>query len=71
MGLVRFNPIKCAECGKFMSYDDLVMAKVYTPYGNCLDLEPPDGEFIHRRCYDSMSYNSKLLLHSISWQEGR
>jgi hypothetical protein len=39
----------CHLCGKFVSWKDFV---VCTPFGSVLDLEPPDDEYFHPKCYE-------------------
>lgn len=37
---------KCAYCGRFAGW----RAERFTPFGGSQDLEPPDEEFVCRRC---------------------
>ncbi len=38
--------MRCNWCGKFMN-----KGYVYTPYGTCLDEEPPNDEYICDKCF--------------------
>jgi hypothetical protein len=57
------NPFKCYFCGKFFSYKESYYS--WTPYGGYEDIEPPDEEFSHKKCYEN--YDGKELIHSTSW----
>ena len=56
---------KCHECGKFMSNDGIC----YTPYGNSTMIEPPDEEYICKKCWNGMSNERKELIYRISWHK--
>lgn len=49
--------LRCFYCGKFCSAENLF---VYTPWGSTLDLEPPEDEYICRKCLTPEE--KKLLL---------
>lgn len=57
------NPFRCSICGKFFSYHEDFY--IWTPYGSCVDLEPPEEERAHRKCFEN--YNGKELIHTTSW----
>jgi len=54
--------IRCSKCGRFTQ-----RGICYTPFGNCLDFEPPDEEYICHRCWDSMSLSEADLTYRIAW----
>jgi len=56
---------KCYFCGKFIGYGEAVYT--WTPYGGVLDLEPPEDEHAHARCYDNSSM--KDLIIKTSWMK--
>jgi DNA-directed RNA polymerase subunit RPC12/RpoP len=58
--------IRCNSCGRFISTKDR-SAIVYTPYGNCLDLEPPDTQYKCGKCWKETSKEFKELTYKIAW----
>jgi hypothetical protein len=58
------NDMHCSDCGRFCSY---LTAYIYTPYGNCTMMEPPDEEFICGQCYNSLDERGMELLYNTSW----
>ena len=62
------NP-RCDICNKFMSLDDVKIAKVYIPFGSYGDTEPPEEIFMHSECWNKLSQSEKDLTKRISWQK--
>lgn len=52
--------IRCHWCGKFMK-----SGYVYTPWGTCLDEEPPDDELICDKCFTP----SREILLNAMWRK--
>lgn len=44
----KYPQLKCAFCGKFISWDD--EPDSYVPFGSVQDLEPPEPVFVGPRC---------------------
>jgi len=61
---MKFPPIRCSDCGRFIGRKDLG-AQVYTPFGNTLDTEPPEDKYVCGKCFQSPSKES--LIRKISW----
>jgi hypothetical protein len=47
MSFTKNGTIKCDYCGKFSSWDG---HDEYTPYGSCVDYEPPDPVHFCAEC---------------------
>lgn len=60
-------PPRCCGCNEFMSYRQLSRSITYTPYGGGLDLDPPEQEYYHRKCWRKLSKQDKILIKKISW----
>lgn len=55
---------KCEQCGRFIGYANYV---TYTPYGGCLDVDPPDPAFECLKCWDGQEEKWRRLTYNISW----
>ena len=64
MSWTKNNRIRCDICGKLMGYHEWY---TWTPYGSCMDLEPPDSQEAHVRCYEGMTEAERHLTERISW----
>ena len=60
-------PPRCVGCNEFMSHRQLSRSIIYIPYGGALDLEPPEDEYYHRKCWRKLKPNEKTLVRKISW----
>lgn len=65
---------RCAECGRFIKFAP-GQFDVETQFGGPLDLEPPDAEFICRRCMIREAiYEAKVILAGrkpfLPWRPG-
>jgi hypothetical protein len=56
----------CDLCGKFVSWSEHY---TWTPYGGCQDLEPPDSQHAHVKCFDNLEEKTKQLLVTTSWRK--
>ena len=45
------DKLKCDICGKLMSWKTSYY--VWSPYGNSNDIEPPEEEHAHKKCYEA------------------
>jgi len=57
---------QCSECGKFVGCKD-ADAVVYTPYGTCLDIEPPDELAICGACWRGTTDVERKALGRSVW----
>ena len=55
---------RCEQCGRFVGYANHV---IYSPYGGCLDLDPPDPVFECLKCWDEQGEKWRRLTYDISW----
>ena len=62
--ITKNNKLKCDICSKFMSFNT---GYIWTPYGNSTDMEPPDPEYAHIKCYENLSERQKNLIIKTSW----
>lgn len=58
--MVQYN--QCHFCCRFMSYTDMDNGVIWSPYGHCLDLEPPPDERAHRSCWDMAAAEHRALI---------
>ena len=61
------NPFRCCICNKFLSYSSA--RYTWTPYGNSFDIEPPDEQMCHKKCYEDLSKKGKDLIIYTSWMK--
>jgi hypothetical protein len=54
--------LKCDICGRIMSWKTSYY--VWTPYGNSNDIEPPEEEHAHKKCFDNYDI---ALIQRTSW----
>jgi hypothetical protein len=62
-------PIKCNYCGRFMNMNETYIT--YEPYGGPTDLEPPDDEFMHKSCWDTLQRERQQLILKTSYIKPR
>jgi len=61
--------LRCNRCGQFIGQNDK-QAVAYTPYGTCLDTEPPDEEYICGKCWtEDMDDSDRALTRMVSWRK--
>jgi len=60
-----FTTTRCSECGRFLKLDAQTIS--YVLFGSCVDLEPPDPEYVHFKCWEKLSSSSKELTKRVSW----
>ena len=65
MSWTKNDRLRCDECGKLMKFNE--PRYQWAPYGQCNDLEPPDDEHAHKKCYESLPTNRKELIKKISY----
>ena len=56
------DKLKCDICGKLMSWKTSYY--VWSPYGNSNDIEPPEEEHAHKKCYEAYDIS---LIQRTSW----
>lgn len=60
-------PPQCHLCNLFISYKDLEVAAVWTPYGDSSMTEPPPEQFAPRRCWEDAPDHRRKLIEAIAW----
>lgn len=65
----RTWPPTCYFCGRFMSYFDMEWAVYWTPFGGSQDLEPPENDIAHHRCWRLETEEKKKAIRYISWSK--
>jgi hypothetical protein len=60
--ITQDSRLKCDLCGRLMSFKESYYE--WVPYGNSNDLEPPDEEHSHVKCYENWG---KGLIQRTSW----
>ena len=62
-------PPRCAGCGRILSYEQMNDCPRWTPYGNSLDIEPPEEIYAHEVCFDGNKYIQKEAAEAwIPWK---
>lgn len=63
-------PPKCQGCGQFISYADMEAERTITltPFGDALDEEPPDDEWMHVTCWQRLPPNERSLVNRTAWR---
>jgi len=64
MSWTKNNRLQCDICGKMMAYEDRYS---WTYFGSCADLEPPDPNDAHIKCYEAQSERERELTARVSW----
>lgn len=58
----------CIYCGQFLSWRYVgAYAVRWTPHGDYLDLDPPDEEFAHLRCWNGDRTGLRRLITGNAW----
>ena len=65
MSFTKNGALKCDICGKFIAKFDKHYDWTY--YGNSNDLEPPDPNHAHLKCFESQTEKEKSLTEKVSW----
>jgi hypothetical protein len=50
-----------------MSWRDAQKAVRWTPFGGVYDLDPPDEEVMHKKCWKKESPQGKASIERIAW----
>ena len=64
--ITRNGRICCDICGRFVPYREYY---IWTNYGGCQDLEPPDPQHSHVKCFESLPEDRKQLIIRTTWHK--
>jgi hypothetical protein len=65
MSLTKNFRLRCDICGRFIGFDSPRYS--WTPYGGSQDLEPPEDEHSHKKCFEDNEEKWKNLIIKTSW----
>lgn len=63
--ITKNTRLRCDICNKFISFKE--NKYTWVPFGNRFDIEPPDEEHAHIKCYNNLNDNSKNLIIETSY----
>jgi hypothetical protein len=58
---------QCWFCNRFMLLSDDAYLW-WTPYGGVIDMEPPDDEYAHVKCWNDAPLAQKKLIQRTAWR---
>lgn len=59
---------RCYLCNLFMTWSYVrAWAVEWTPFGGSCDVEPPDAEYAHLRCWNSTEPGRRARITQTSW----
>lgn len=61
-------PPQCHLCSRFISYRLLNESVHWIPYGGPIDLDEPEPEYAHRRCWKKANVDGRTaLIRRVAW----